>query len=317
MEGRSDGEEAKAVSYMMSYRWRSIPVAFFTTPPLHRSITPHGSIRLLLLLSLLGSAPARAGDFDARSASMDELMFHAQRYGNTPEKQERKQQARDELFARGTNALRTLMGQVHIDNVELQVLAQQMVESLKPEEAQPVLVEFLTVPETNTQKIAAYFLSLSDHPVRSTYVSAVEALLADDETAGAALRALGKWKVASAAPLIIPFLRHEREPRRVAAANALRDIGDPAAIPALMAALDDPYFTVREAAARALTTLGPPAETALLDEGRTAEGQRRRHIIRILGVLRSPSARSWLETLTRHSDPLVRFDAQSAFQQVP
>ncbi|MFH0879315.1 MAG: HEAT repeat domain-containing protein, partial [Lentisphaerota bacterium] len=282
-------------------------------PILHHSITPH-SLRFAAAFLLLILFPLLlfAADFDAGTATLDDLIFHAQRYGNTPEKQRRREQATAELMARGTNSLRGMMGMVHLDNVMLQVLTQQVAESLKPEAAEPVLMEYLDSPRDRTRKIAAFFLSLYDHPTDSNYAGRLVLMLEDDESAGAALRALGKWRVKKATDRIIPFLQHEKELRRVAAANALRDIGDPAAIPALVKALSDPYFTVREASARALSTLGEPAESALLALLPGASEPALRHSIRTLGVMKSGKAVPVLQKMIQDSDPWVRFDAERA-----
>ena len=209
----------------------------------------------VIALLLLPAALTAGGAADLKSAPMDELVYHAQRYGNTAERREMKAHARDELFARGADSLRYLMGQVHIENVMVQVLTQQIVEQLKAEEAAPVLLDFLDDPRARTRKLAAFFLGFYDTP---QYADRVTPLLADDEAAGAAIRTLGKWRVKSAGPAIVPFLAHEKEARRIAAANALRDIGDPTAVPALEKALNDLFFTVRETAARAIRTLKTP-----------------------------------------------------------
>lgn len=226
----------------------------------------------LSLLFLLPAALAAGEAADMKSAPMNELVYHAQRYGNTAERRAVKALARDELFARGAESLRYLMGQVHIENVMVQVLTQQLVEQMKAQEAAPVLLEFLDDPRARTRKLAAYFLGFYETP---EHADKVIPLLADDEAAGAAIRTLGKWRVKSAVPEIIPFLSHEKEPRRIAAANALRDIGDPAALPALEKALNDPYFTVRETARRAIRALQVPRAEHLNSNGviRTMPGQ--------------------------------------------
>lgn len=187
-------------------------------------------------------------------ASYDELIFDAQRYGNTAEKREAKRVAREGLFARGPDALREVMQRVHYENVMIGVLAQEMVERMGPSEAAPVLAEFLDSPHARTRRIAVFFMGFHNTP---EYASRIMPLLDDEEVAGAALRTLGKWNVKEAVPLIVPFLENEREVRRIAAVNALRDIGDPTVIPMLRPLLEDPFFTVREATKRALGVLRP------------------------------------------------------------
>ena len=188
----------------------------------------------------------------AFAASYEELIFDAQRYGNTPEKREAKRVAREELFARGPDALREVMQRVHLENVMIGVLAQEMVEQMDPEKTAPVLLEFVESTNARTRRVAVFFLGLHETP---EHAERVLPLLDDEEAAGAAMRTLGKWKVEKAVPLIVPFLSSEREVRRIAAVNALRDIGDPSVIPQLQPLLTDEFFSVREVTRRALNAL--------------------------------------------------------------
>ena len=193
-----------------------------------------------------------ANAFSGGPPSDDELIFNLQRYGNTPEKREAKARSREILVRRGPDALRLLMGRVHLENVMISVEAENMVRTMDTQKVAAVLAEFLGDEHPRTRKLAAYWLGFHDTP---EYAARVYPLLEDDETAGAAIRTLGKWRDRDAIPKIVPFLSHEREVRRIAAVNALRDIGDASAIPELEPLLDDRYFTVRKAAERALAKL--------------------------------------------------------------
>ena len=130
------------------------------------------------------------------------------------------------------------------------------------------------------------------------------------------MRTLGKWRVKKAAPEIIPFLRHPREVRRIAAVNALRDIGDASIVPELMPLLGDDMFTVREAAARALSTMGREAERALIEALPESKGAARRHIIRTLGVMKSRRGVKPIRRLLEDADPAVREDAGNALAAI-
>lgn len=185
-------------------------------------------------------------------ASDDELIFDIQRYGNTPEKREAKARAREELFARGPDGLRVVMTYVHLENVAIGVTAENMVREMDTQKVAAVLSEFLNDGHPKTRKLAAYWLGFHMTP---DYAERVLPLLKDDEAAGAAIRTLGKWRVREAIPEIVLSLKHEKEARRIAAANALRDIGDPSVVPELEPLLTDRVFTVREVAARALSKL--------------------------------------------------------------
>jgi HEAT repeat protein len=73
------------------------------------------------------------------------------------------------------------------------------------------------------------------------------------------------------AEAFVGTLSADRPELRMAAANALRRLGDPAALPALIEALDDPHPGVRARAARACGAVGDdraaPALAARLDDG--------------------------------------------------
>lgn len=271
-----------------------------------------GALRVGLAVSAVVLSSCATGgreEFSARRATGDELVYHAQRYANTPAKLKNRDDARAELIARRGEGLRALMAWVHTENVMVSVLAQQMVEDLPADDVVPVLLECASAPNPRTRKIAAYFLGFETAP---EHADKLMPLLDDDEAQGAAIRTLGKWKVRSAVPGILPFLSHEKEVRRIIAANALGDIGDPSAIPALIGALGDGAFTVREAAAKSLVRLGPAAEEPLAEVLATGRDPARRHAIRILGVTGSTSVIPALEALAGDADWAVRFDAAAA-----
>lgn len=249
----------------------------------------------------------------AAGLSMDELVFRAERYGSTELKRAQKAEAQGELLRRGPDALRHVMPLTAADSVMVWGLAQELVSALATNGAPAVLADFLAAPQPRVRRAAVYFLGLCPAPLR---VDRVVALLDDDEAAGAAIRTLGKWKVRAAVPLIAPFLRHEKEVRRVAAANALRDIGDPSAAAALIAALDDPYFTVRRTAARALVLLGPDAHGAMIGALPAAGGRQLRELIAGLGETDSRRAERALSRFARHRDPAVRADAEEAMRSI-
>ncbi len=204
---------------------------------------------MFLFMAVVASAQQA---FHPKTAGYEELIYRAQRYGSTAEKRAEKKQAWDELFARGPEALGEVMKHIHLENVTLGVLAQNMVDQMDAEATAPVLVRSLGAEQARTRRMAAYFLGFHVTP---QYADALLPLLDDDETAGAAIRTLGKWRVTSAIPRIVPFLSSPKEVRRIAAANALRDTGDPSAADALEPLLRDRYFTVRRVAERALAVL--------------------------------------------------------------
>ena len=270
--------------------------------------------RLVTALALAASAAAAGASPSASTnalsaAPFEALVFDVQRFGNTPEKKAAKEAAKVELTRRGTNSLQVLMGYAHVENAGLQMYTQELVDRLKPEDSAPVLVEFLNSDKARTRKMAAYYLGLHETP---RYADKILPLLRDDEACGAAIRTLGKWKVKTAAGAISPFVADKKELRRIVAINALKEIGDPAAAGVLIAALDDPYFTVREAAQAALVALGTAVERPVLEAMPSAQGRQRRHLIRLLGHYDSWRAKRALKRYAQSDDADVRPEARDA-----
>ena len=269
-------------------------------------------LRMLPVVFLVGSA-VFADEFNPAVATFDELLFHAQRYGTTELKRETKRAASQELYDRGAESLRYLMDHIHIKNIWIRILAQQMVERLDDEEAAPVLLEFLESEHEDTRKFAVYFLGFCDTP---GHADRIRPFLDEEAVGGSATRTLGKWRARDATVDIAAYLRHDEERRRVAAANALRDIGDPRAISDLIEVLNDPVFTVRNTAARALASFGRPAEKAMIKRLKRADTVSKRAIVRTLGAMESKKARRSLRRLLRDGDAGVRADARRALDLI-
>ena len=104
------------------------------------------------------------------------------------------------------------------------------------------------------------------------------------------------------------LLHSRRGWKRATAAFALGDMGSPRAVPALLAALDDPNGDVRAAASRSLGRIGPdeaiePLVTASVE-------QRVPRDVAMLALLDvGPMAVPRLLELTRHPEPRVRTSA--------
>ena len=96
------------------------------------------------------------------------------------------------------------------------------------------------------------------------------------------------------------------ERRRILAANALRDIGDPRAVPYLIHVLEDPLFTVRYAVERALSELGPSATKAVLRVMGRTDAPALQHMIHVLGNTSSRKAVRTLKHFEQHEDEAVR-----------
>lgn len=253
---------------------------------------------------------ARAETFDPKKMSFMELFSQSQRAGDTAEHAEWRDLANKELIARGPESLSNLMDRIHVENVMIGVYAIQLVKTwpLPKDQAVPVLLSFVGSPREVTRKMAVFLLSFYHAPEEA---EKIYPLLESEKTRGAAIRALGKWRVTNALPRIEPFLHDEKERVRIVTANALRDIGDPREIPALIATLADPVFTVRNTSARALVTFGASAIGPIAGALRDAsEGVAKRQLIRCLGDLKDTRALASLRPLLDSGDYETRSDVQ-------
>jgi HEAT repeat protein len=193
------------------------------------------------------------------------------------------------------------------------IYADQVMDGMATNDIVAVLLPYLKSEHKETRRLTVYYLGLRRTPEHATQVLP---FLDDEEASGAAIRTLGKWQVSNAVERIATFLGDAKERKRVLAANALGDIRDPRAVPALIRALGDPFFTVRKAAAKALTALGSPAEKELLDSLKTTEATQRREIIQTLGAMRSRDAIPSLRALLNNPDQGTRTDAAIALTAI-
>ncbi len=141
--------------------------------------------------------------------------------------------------------------------------------------------------------------------------AAVPVLLEHVEADSANLRehviaALGNQKVTQAVPAITRVLADRSYTRRYVAAWALGEIGDPAAVPALLGALDDPDPEVRKLAVRSLIKQNQAAVDpliALLDKANPTAAA---GAVRALGDIADPRA---LEALLAQAEGGARVEA--------
>jgi hypothetical protein len=273
-------------------------------PFAHPPILPFFITALFVCVTL---TPGLAADFSPPSMDFDELMSHASRYGTTEVKREHKRQAQEELMSRGTDALTYLLSNSHIKNMWFFIYARQLVDQLDAEEVVPVLLKLTASEHELVKKNAIFFLGFFEQP---QYTGRLMPHLKEEKLQGVTMRTLGKWKARNATPNIIRFLKDEDERRRIVAANALRDIGDPRAIPHLIDALDDQYFTVRYAVERALSRLGTPAEDAIIRALPDADPQSLRHMLRALGGMDSDRSRQVLAKYSQHKNSWVRLEVE-------
>lgn len=270
-----------------------------------------------ILLTLMASAVLAAGARAqiATNAGYDDLLYAATRYGNTEARRADKEAARQELFRRGPDSLREVMNRIHFDNIMLSVLAQELVVDQVPvQDGMPVLLDYLDHERPETRRSALYLLGFYPPPAKPGRILKG---LEDGQTRNVTLRTAGKWKLGAARPEVRRWLKEgDRERTRVLAANALREIGNPDDLPALVAALGDPVFTVRHAAARAVASFGWPAHRLLLRALPEAQGAARRQIVRLLGELQVKSAVRPLRRLLDEPEAGLRADVERALRQI-
>lgn len=247
-------------------------------------------------------------DFDA-------LLFRALRYGDSPERRDEKARARAELDALGADALRAMMARAHFENLMLHVVALEFVQHQVPaEQGTPILRQSLESPHEQTRRAAAFMLGF--YPRDDASIPTLLAMLDRERERNPALRTLGIWRVDAARDAVHALLRAESERTRIFAANALSRLGNPEDLPALIDALGDPAFLVRNTAARAILAHGRAALPALRAALPDAEGARLRQLIRILGAQADPDDRERIAQWTDHIDPDVRADAAWALARI-
>ncbi|MCO5043827.1 MAG: HEAT repeat domain-containing protein [Kiritimatiellae bacterium] len=242
-------------------------------------------MRRVAVWAFLCVASLGARAVSAASPDYDALLYRALRYGNTEERREQKEDARQALFAVGADALREVMARAHYENVMLQVFAFELVSGHVPAEAGvPVLAEFLNSEHEQTRRVAAYLLGF--YPRAEDQVPALMGMLSEEKLRGVALRTLGKWKVDAVRPVARELLRDESERIRIAACNALGAFADPADLSALIEAMGDGALLVRNGATRAVLQCGAAARAVLEATLPESEGTKRRQIEQALRVLK-------------------------------
>ena len=288
---------------------------------MHRNIIPKTlyalcGLSLLVLQGFLQSASAQeGGDYAVTNASMRELLVHAQQYGNTHARRQYRANAREELFARGTNSLHYLLDNFHLQNMAVHMLSDEMVRTkLDDDAAADVLLQYIESEDVLTRKSAVYFLGHCDTP---QHAELLMPLLLDDKAAGAAARTLGKWAYTNALEGILPQLESEEERRRILAVNALSDIGDPAAIPHFLNMLDDSIFTVRKAAQEALVRHGAAAAEAGLHVMQEASVVAQREIMLLwVDTDYLTATNALLDVLNSAESPSLKAAAQRSIEQL-
>lgn len=150
------------------------------------------------------------------------------------------------------------------------------------------LVELLAVDDNNVgDRVYAIVIELGQPAVPALLQEVASADKAQRERVIAALGTLG---ARDAVAPITRVLEKKNWERRYVAAWALGEIGDPAGIPALLAALDDEDGEVRKRATRSLIKLDRAAVAPLIAYLPTAPPRGGAGAIRVLGDIADPRA---------------------------
>lgn len=279
---------------------------------------------LVSILFLLPPVTVRGEDaFDPSDASLDELMYHASRYGSTDAKRAAKKAASEELLGRGLPAFRYLVENVHMENMWFYIYARKMLKELPDEDAAEMLVGILRSrsrealtgdQEKDIRRVSVFFLGFCDSP---QYSEVIRPFLDDEEICGVAARTLGKWQDRDSVKGIISLLEAEKEARRIQAAVALGKIADTRGIDPLIGALSDRVCTVRNSASKSLVKLpGEDVGKAIMRLMPGMSGAVRRQAVRILGEIRYKPAEQRLMDMLLDGDPWLCGDAVLSLRRI-
>ena len=266
----------------------------------------------VLCIALLMSGAAQAADLE--SLEMEQFYRYLAFLDPRTEIPFTNKEGTAELRRRGEPAVRFLMDRAQVRSVWISVYLRRIIKPDAELRYADILFEYLESEDPEVRRMALANLAYYEIPDRT---EALVPHLAHDRTRNATIKALGKWKAGDQVDDLLPYLKHERESARIVTANALGDIGDPSAASALVEALDDPLFTVRNAAGRSLVLLGDKAGEAAYEVlSDTTSVRQTRQIVRVLGALKYRKARRQLRRYLEHEDEGLQRDAFRALAEM-
>lgn len=174
-----------------------------------------------------------------------------------PEESVRVEAARA-LGAIGDRSATGPLGKLAADPLDtVRMAAAQAFRMLEDPAAVPALERLLADPDEGVRKAALRAAGTIPGPeaVRLLVNSALHDEV--EEVREVAVKLLAGRRAAEAIPFIERALETESDLLRATAADALREMGDRSSVPALLKALDDPYFKVRSLSAHALAKIAP------------------------------------------------------------
>lgn len=226
---------------------------------------------------------------DAAEKELAALYEKTVSYGDSGEKLSQKQNAVEEIRKRGAVALPFLIRQ--LDRRE--PMARQRIEDWIIDwgtASIPALLDGLAVDDLDIQRNCIFFLrQWPDERV----TPAVMKFLGNERLQPTCLHTLGKQKATAALADTRRLLGSTKELVRMRAAQALGRIGSEDAVPELLAALDDPLWTVRRQAEDALVAFGkssvpPLLNAAIRNPHSTIHNLSVLHAVEALGRLGAP-----------------------------
>lgn len=229
--------------------------------------------------------PLPEATLDVESLSLSNLFYEAQVYAPSPQARANKTLAREAFLDHGPEALAFLMDHIHIDNLWIRVLAFQEVRKGDAETVRPVLLPYLNDDREAQVKYALFLLGFHPPPEE---IPDLRPYLDREKTQNSALRLMGKWKQDQWMNDILPSLKDPNERTRIAAVNSLGSLEVPSALPYLVEALNDEWFTVRKSAVRVLRPLVPEATEELREAMDAAEGFAAEELRRLLAGRETP-----------------------------
>lgn len=176
----------------------------------------------------------------------------------------RVRQARRQLLAAGRRAIEYVFDNKLDTKDGLESRAIEELVKAWPDTARPFLLKALRDKRWQARNNAAYWLGKMGRESKLAVDSLLLALREKRISSRRAAGAFGDIGDSLVVPHILYLLKDKHEPTRIVTAEACGKLRNPAAIPQLLCALGDEFFTVRSAAEMALVSMGVSCLDSLL-----------------------------------------------------
>lgn len=238
------------------------------------------------------------------------------------------QPSRRLLIKEREQSLPYLVAQLDTDDVRERIALEEILVKMGVPAVKPLTAAFTLeaarIDVTRGARLAATVLGRIGDP------EPVGALAAagghrDWKVRSAVAEALGLLARPQATPALVALLKDENEIVRKSAAVALGRIAvkadaaprlDPGTVDALIAAMGDPFYSVRESAQGALVAAGGPAVPKLVEEAVAGSGEARVLAAMALGMMKAKESTGKLRALVGSPDWVVRAYAIEALGRI-